>query len=57
MTKSLLDAVVVEDGKGDGGFPDATCTDESDRTETLCQADDLLNQLGTSKTGPGWRGR
>ena len=57
IAKSLLDAIVVEDGKGDRRFTNATCADESDRTESLYQTDDLLDQLTTSKTGLGWWGR
>ena len=30
LAKSLFDAIVVEDGEGDGCFPDPPCADESD---------------------------
>jgi hypothetical protein len=30
LVKPFLDAIVVEDGQGNGCFPDPTCTDESD---------------------------
>ena len=36
ITKPPFDAIVVEDGQGDGCFPDATCPDESDWIEILC---------------------
>jgi hypothetical protein len=57
ISKPLFDAIVVEDSQGDGGFPDATCADESNRIETLCQADNLLNQPVASEAGPGRWGR
>ena len=56
-SKTFLNATVVKDGQSDRGFPDPPCTDESDRGEVFCEADDLLNQLVAPETGPrrwGW---
>ena len=57
VSKSFLDAIVVEDGESDGCFPDPPCADESDWSEMFCEADDVLNQLLASETGPRRRGR
>ena len=57
VTKMLLDAIVMEDDESDGSFSDSPWTDESDRSEVFSEIDDLFDQLGTSKTGPRWRGR
>jgi hypothetical protein len=57
IAKPLLYVIVVEDGQGDGGFPDATCTDESGWGEGFCETNDLPDQLFTPETGPRWRGR
>jgi hypothetical protein len=53
----LLDAIVMEDGQCDGRLPDPTSTDQSDRSETFCQVNDLLDQIFTSKTRFRRRGR
>ena len=55
--KSLFDPIVVEDGEGNGCFPDSPCTDESNRFEVIGECNDLLNQVVTSKTVPRRRGR
>jgi hypothetical protein len=57
VAKSLLDAIVVEDSQSDGRLPDPPWTDESDGCEVLCEANNLLDQLVASKTGPRRRGR
>ena len=54
LSKPSLDAIVVEDSKSDRSFPDAPWTDESDWSETFCEADDLFDQLVASKASP-WR--
>ena len=54
IPKPNLYAIVVEDGQGDRGFPDATCTDESGWGEVLSETDDLIDKLFTPETGPGW---
>ena len=56
VSKPLLDAVVVEDGQSNGGFPDPSWTDESDWSKAFREVDDLLNQFVASETGPWWRG-
>jgi hypothetical protein len=43
LVEPFLDAIVVEDGQGNGCFPDATCTDESDWGEAFSETDDLLD--------------
>ena len=57
VSKPFLDAIVVKDSQGDGCFPNPPCTDESDRCEVFSEANDLVDQLVTSKTGPWWWGR
>ena len=54
IAKPFLDAMVME---GDICFPDATWADESDRTDTLSQIDNLLHQLSAPETCPGLWGR
>ena len=57
VTKTLLGAIVMEDGESDGGFSDSPWTDESDWSEIFSEINDLFDQLVTSKTGPRWWGR
>ena len=57
VSELLLDAIVVEDGQSDGCFPNSAWTDESYWGEVFCEADDLVDQLATSETGPRRRGR
>ena len=57
LAKPFLDPIVVEDGQGNGRFPNPARTDESNRSEGLDKANDLLNQLVPSETGPRWWGR
>ena len=52
VSKSFLDAIVVEDGQSNGCFPDPSWTDESDCSEVFCEANDLLDHLVPSETGP-----
>ena len=54
IAKTLLDAIVVEDNKGDARLANSASTDESDRSEVFCQTDDLLDQLTTSEMGSRW---
>ena len=42
ITKPLLDAIVMEDGKGDGSLPNATWSDESEGVEIVCKVNDPL---------------
>ena len=52
LAEPLLDTIVMEDSQSDWhGLADPASTDESDWSETLCQRNDLLNQIVTSKTG------
>ena len=57
LAKSLLDPIVVEDGEGDGRFPDTPRTNESDWFQVFGESDDLLNQLVTSEAAPRGGGR
>ena len=57
VSETLLDAIVVEDGEGDGSFSNSPWTDESNWSEVFSQINDVLDQLATSETGPRWRGR
>ena len=57
ISELFLDAIVVENGQGDGCFPDPPWTEESDRCEGFSETNDLLNQLVASETGPWWWGR
>ena len=54
IVESLLDAVVVEDGQGDGGLADSAGANESDWSEMFCEANDLLAQVVASEAGPWW---
>jgi len=56
LSPNLLDSIVVEDGEGDRYFPDSPRTDESEWSEVFRKADNLLDQLVASETGPR-RGR
>ena len=53
----FLDAIVVEDGQSNGCFSNPPCTDENNRSEMLCEAKDLLDQVLASETSPRRRGR
>ena len=57
ISKPLLDAIVMEDGKGDGCLPDPSWADEGEWGEVLGEVGDLLNQIIASKTGPRTWGR
>ena len=57
LAKLFLDAIVVEDSQSDGRLADPTSTDESDRGEVSCRANDLLDQLVASETDSRWRRR
>ena len=52
VSEPLLDAIVVEDGQSYGRFPDTSWTDESEWSEVLCKANDLLDQLVAPKADP-----
>jgi hypothetical protein len=54
VAKPLFDPIVVEDGQGDGSLANSAGTNESDRSELLCKAENFLDQLVTSKEGPRW---
>jgi hypothetical protein len=55
VTKSLLDAVVVEDSEGDGGLADSAGADESDGSEAFCKTNDLLDPFVASEEDSWWR--
>ena len=54
VAEPCLDAIVVEDGEGDGGFPDSPCTNESDGFQVFGEANNVLDQPIAPETGP-WR--
>jgi hypothetical protein len=54
VTKPLLDAIVVEDGQGDGSFPNPASADESDGSELFRETDDLFDPFVASKEDPRW---
>ena len=58
FTESLLDSTVVEDRQGNRSLsnPASTGTDESDRSEGFCKADNFPDQFVTPETGPWWWG-
>ena len=51
-SRLFLDEIVVGDGQNDGCFPDSSCTDESEWSESFCEADDFRDQLFAPETGP-----
>ena len=57
LPKPFLDAIVMEGLQSDGCLANPASANESDRSQVLCQADNLLDQLVTSKKDPGRRGR
>ena len=57
ISKPFLGPIVVEDGQGNGCFPDPPWADESDWCEIFCEADDLLDQFVATETGPRSWGR
>ena len=56
IAEPLLDPIVMKDGKRNRRLSDPSRTDQSDGLEVFGQANDLLDQLVTSETGP-WRRR
>ena len=56
VAKPFLNAIVVENGQGDGSFPNPTRPDESDWCATVGETNDLLDQFVASETGPWRRG-
>ena len=57
VAEPLLDPIVMKDGEGDRRLSDPSRTDQSDGLEVFGQANDLLDQLVTSETGPRRRRR
>ena len=57
LAKPLFDPIVVEDGQSGGRLANPTRTDQSDRGETFCEGNNLLDQLVASKEDPWWRRR
>jgi hypothetical protein len=53
----LLDATVVKDSEGDGGFANSAGTDESDRSEAFCKTNNLLDPFVASIEDSWWRWR
>ena len=57
VSEPLFDAIVVEDGQSDRGFPNPPCTEESNWSEGFYEVNNSLDQLVASKTdswGRGW---
>ena len=52
MAKPLLDAIVVEDGQGDGRLANSASTNQSDWNRPFGEIDYLLDQLVASEEGP-----
>ena len=50
VSEPLFDAIVVEDGQSDRGFPNPPCTNESNWSEGFCEVNNLLDQLVASET-------
>ena len=57
FAESFFDPTVVEDGEGNGCFPNPPYTNERDGFEVFGKSNDLLNQFIASETGPRRRGR
>ena len=57
IAEPVPDAIVVEDGEGDGCFSNPPCTDESEGLKILSEINDFLDQFVASEAGPGRRGR
>ena len=56
FAKTLLDATVVENGQGNGCFPDTTNTNECNGIEAFGKGSDTFDELLASEKGPrGWR--
>ena len=56
ITKTLLDAIAVEDGQGGARLANSASPDEGDWSQTFCQIKYCPDQLATSKVGPRWWG-
>ena len=52
FTESLLDAIMVKNGQGDGSLAYTACTNESNRCQVLSKADGLWDRVFASET-PG----
>ena len=57
LPELLLDAIVVEDSQSDGRLSNPASTDQSDRSETFRQSDDLVDQIVTTEAGSQRWGR
>ena len=57
VPEPFLDPIVVEDGQGNGCFPDSPWTDECDRREVFSKAKNLLDQIVATETSSRSRGR
>ena len=57
VSKPCFDAIVVEDGQGNGRFSDPPWTDEGDWGQVFCEVDNLLDDIVATETGPWRRGR
>ena len=54
FSKLLLDLVIVEEGQGNGCLANSTSTNESNGCEVFGKADNLLDEIITSKAGWWW---
>lgn len=57
VPKWFPNTIVVKNSEGNRGFADPACADESNRFVVLYEPNDLFDQLFTSETRPGWKGR
>ena len=57
VPEPFLDPIVVEDGQGNGCFPDSPWADECDRREVFSKAKNLLDQIVATETSSRSRGR
>ena len=54
--KPTFDAIVVEDGQGDGRLANPASTNQSNWREMFSEINNLLDQLVASKEDPRWWG-
>ena len=50
------DSIIVEDSEGNGRLSNSAGTDEGNRSEAVCETNDLLDQLVASKEDSWWWG-
>ena len=55
VAEPLFDTIVMEDGQSGRRLADSANTDQGGRREALCEGNNLLDQVVTSKEDPRWR--